>query len=82
MIQPHVPELALPEGPARDRATALRALRNCGVIRVTIGAVPRGYRILQKDGLIYTRAAEHGAKADCRLNEAGHEAARGLKGPQ
>lgn len=33
MAKPHVPELALPAGPDRDRLLALRQLRDCGVVR-------------------------------------------------
>lgn len=36
------PELAMPEGPDRDRLVALRSLATCIVIRATVGQVPRG----------------------------------------
>lgn len=49
---------------------AMRALRDCGTIRVTIGHVPVGYRRLQAQGLVTARAAGKG-KADVRLNGRG-----------
>lgn len=52
------------------RASALKALRDCGVIRVTRGKVPAGYIALQRDGLLYARAAkDQPGKVDCRLRE-------------
>lgn len=80
MIIAHVPELAMEEGPERDRRSALRAMRNCGVIRVQIGAVPRGYRILQRDGHCTAKRAPIEGMADCRLTDEGRQlAARLLK---
>lgn len=70
MARPGTPEIGMPEGPERDRLMALRSLRDCGVIRVTIGHVPRGYRILQKDGSIRATRVP-GEQADCRLTDEG-----------
>lgn len=54
----------------RARGLALRALRDCHVIRVTLGQVPLGYRLLQREGLILaTRVACHPDKADVRLRD-------------
>lgn len=55
---------------------ALRALRDCGVIRVRMGRVPRVYQELQRRGAITARAAVRGeayagAPIDLRLNETG-----------
>lgn len=50
------------------RQSALRALRDCTVIRVTRGRVPAGYIELQREGLLSARqAADHPDKVDCRL---------------
>lgn len=56
---------------------ALRALRDCGVIRVRIGAVPRGYRMLQAGGLASAKAGPDGT-ADVRLKDDGIRLARDL----
>lgn len=51
---------------ARDRCR--RALGCFGVIRVTLGKVPLGYRILQREGLISAKAVPgQPDKADVRL---------------
>jgi hypothetical protein len=80
VIRPHVPELGLPPGHERERLIALRALRNCGVIRVTLSKVPLGYRLLQKDGFLRAKGAPEQAGgtgyADCRLTDDGHRLAR------
>jgi hypothetical protein len=49
MIIPGTPEIGMPDSPERDRLMALRSLRDCGVIRVQIGKVPRGFIILQRE---------------------------------
>jgi hypothetical protein len=52
----------------KARAAALLALRHCGVIRVTLGQVPLGYRLLQQERLITARRApDDPNKADVRL---------------
>lgn len=52
----------------RSRALALRALNDCGVIRVTLGKVPLGYRLLQQEGMVIAKPVEgEPDKADCRL---------------
>lgn len=84
MSAPHVPEIGLPPGPQRDRLMALRALRNCVVIRVQIGKVPPGFVILQKEGSMRATSvcgiddlpAGHRGFADCRLTDAGLDRAR------
>jgi hypothetical protein len=83
MIRPHVPELAMPDGPDRDRLLALRALQNCGVIRVKIGKVPRGYQLLAREKRVRaSRVPGDADRADCRLTETGLQmAAVALKGP-
>jgi hypothetical protein len=56
----------------RSRSLALRALRDCVIIRVTIGQVPLGYRLLQREGLVRaTRVVDNPDKADVRLTPAG-----------
>lgn len=84
MIHPHVPELALPPGFERDRLCAMRALSHCSVIRVTVGKVPLGFRLLQQDSFVKASrvTGSEGIKADCRLTPAGaEEAAKVLQGP-
>ena len=61
-----------------DRDLALRALRDCGVIRVRLGRVPRGYQQLQRDGAIRARRVGE-THADIRLNKAGLALAAQLK---
>lgn len=56
------------------RASALRALRDCGVIRVTRGQVPAGYMDLHRDGRLHARQAkDHPDKVDVRLRGAARE---------
>lgn len=56
----------------RSRRLAFRALRDCEVVRVTLGKVPLGYRLLQRDGLVRAARVEgEPEKADCRLTAAG-----------
>lgn len=51
---------------AMERAQG--ALGTFGVIRVTLGKVPLGYRLLQKAGLVTARRVPgHPDKADMRL---------------
>ena len=57
---------------------ALRALRDMGVIRVRLGAVPPGYQQLQKRGAISAKRAGE-QHADIRLNDAGRALAAQLK---
>jgi hypothetical protein len=77
MSRPGTPEIGMPEGMERDRLMALRSLRDCGVIRVAVGRVSRGYRILQKDGHLSAKAGRLGSGvADCRLTDAGSDLAR------
>ncbi|MFL6864093.1 MAG: hypothetical protein ACJ8DZ_13950 [Allosphingosinicella sp.] len=87
MIHPHFPELGLPPGPERAKLCALRALRNCGEIRVTLGRIPDGFGQLQKAGLMSVRRVPFRVgvpdQADCRLTGPGVTAALTLlKGPQ
>lgn len=56
---------------------ALRALRDCGVIRVKLGSVPFAYRDLQKLNAISAKSAGEGL-ANVRLNDYGHILARQL----
>jgi hypothetical protein len=62
---------------------ALRALRDCGVVRVRLGAVPTGYRQLQAAGHLSARGKpiEAGGTgyALCRLSPSGEQLARQLK---
>lgn len=52
----------------KARDLALKALETCTVIRVTLGQVPLGYRLLQKEGLVRAvRAKDDPNKADVRL---------------
>lgn len=54
----------------RAMALARKALEHCHVIRVTLGQVPLGYRLLQKAGLVSAkRVPGHPDKADVRLKE-------------
>jgi len=57
------------------RDMAMRALRDCGCIRVRLGSVPRGYQQLQREGLLRSRRAgdQH---AHLSLNDLGRELAR------
>lgn len=75
MSVPGVPELRMPAGPPRSRLLALRALRDCGVVRVVVNAAPTGYRALHGERLIDVAHAPTGQHVDCRLNAAGIEAA-------
>lgn len=53
---------------ARDNAR--KALEHCGVIRVTLGQVPLGYRLLQREGAVSARRVPGlPDKADVRLKE-------------
>jgi molybdate-binding protein len=62
----------------QDESLALRALRDCGVVRVTLGKVPHGYQMLQVQGLVTARRVENG-QADIGLNGRGVAAASMLK---
>lgn len=54
----------------KARDLALRALKDCAVVRVTLGQVPLGYRLLQREGLVRaTRVKDAPDKADVRLRE-------------
>ena len=54
----------------RARGLALRALNDCTVVRVTLGKVPLGYRLLQREGLVRaTRVEGFPDKADVRLKK-------------
>jgi hypothetical protein len=63
-----VPALNDEQRKARDLAR--RALQDCGVVRVTLGQVPLGYRLLQRDGEVTAkRVPGQPDKADVRLKE-------------
>lgn len=81
MIRPHVPELGMPEGHDRARLCALRSLVNCGVVRVTFGSVPLGFRLLQMQGHLSTKRVVNAEKADCRLTDQGMDYARQVLRP-
>lgn len=54
----------------KARDLARRALEDCHVVRVTLGQVPLGYRLLQREGLVSARRVPgHPDKADVRLKE-------------
>lgn len=55
----------------KARDLALKALTDCAVVRVTLGKVPLGYRLLQKEGLVRAvRVKGEPDKADVRLKGA------------
>lgn len=62
---------------------ALRALVDCRVIRVRLGAVPIGYQLLQRQGHLSAKgkpiAAGGTGYAICRLTPSGEQLARKLK---
>jgi len=60
------------------RDMAMRALRDCGCIRVRLGAVPRGHQLLQREGLLRSRRVRE-THADIWLNDAGLAQAAQLK---
>lgn len=78
MARPGVPEIALSDPRERARLLALRSLRNCGVIRVTMGEVPLGYRLLAQEQAVRATKTRNPNKADCRLTDLGRDLARKL----
>jgi len=57
---------------------ALRALRDCGCIRVELGKVPPAYQALQRQGMVSAKRAGE-THAHIRLSIAGHALAAQLK---
>lgn len=52
----------------KARDLARRALEDCGVVRVTLGQVPLGYQLLQREGAVTARRVPgQPGKADVRL---------------
>ena len=52
----------------KARDAALRALEDCTVVRVTLGKVPLGYKLLQLEGAVSARRVPgQPGKADVRL---------------